>query len=368
MVQSHSYVVLESMKMSTTTVSNEIKAAEPTAHKRGCLFYIKRGLKWLGISLLLLLILGFTYQTIATQVDKSTYPVRGQLYNVNGHQMNIYCTGEGSPTVILEAGGVANSLWWYRVQGELAQHTRVCAYDRAGQGWSEPVDGPRDAITLVGELHTLLQEAGIPAPYVIAGHSFGAILARIYAHQYPEQVSGIVLVESGLLIPKQFASQSEFQDWKSSNDILQAALWGMTRFGVLRLMMPGQFQEWGYPADIAGELAALRSSNQVFDSDYAERLPARWALNEASAAAEHLGNLPMMVLWGTEGLNFSPADLAHLHDLQQEVATYSSNSLTLNVEGADHGTILGKAQYAAQVSAAVLAVIESAQTGEPLKP
>ncbi|MEO8611557.1 MAG: alpha/beta hydrolase [Chloroflexota bacterium] len=334
--------------------------------KRGYLFYIKRGLKLLAIGLAMLLVLGFAYQIIGTETDKAAYPVRGQLYSVDGHQMNIYCTGEGNSTVVLEAGGLANSLWWVRVQAQLEKHTRVCAYDRAGQGWSEPAAGSRDALTLVSELHTLLAQAGIQPPYILAGHSFGAILMRIYAHQYPEQVSGLVQVDSGLLIPQQFASQDEFQQWKSSNDILQALLWGMTRFGIVRLMMPNQFATWGYPPEIAGELAALRSSNSVFDSDYAERLPARWALNEASANAEHLGNLPMVVLWGTEGLNFSPADLEKLHDFQREIATYSSNSLSRNVEGADHGTILGKEQYAGQVSAAILDMIQAAQTGKPL--
>ncbi|MBZ0290704.1 MAG: alpha/beta hydrolase [Anaerolineae bacterium] len=337
--------------------------------RRGCRFYVRRVLKWLGISLLALLVLGFAYQTFATESDKGAYPVRGQLYSVNGHRMNLYCSGErgaGNPTVILEAGGVANSLWWYRVQGGLEPHTRVCSYDRAGQGWSEPAAGSRDALTLVNELHTLLEQAGEQSPYIMVGHSFGAILVRIYAQQYPDQVSGIVQVDSGLLIPKQFASQSEFQEWKSSNDILQALLWGMTRVGIIRLMMPAQFEAWGYPPEIVKELAALRSSNQVFDSDYAERLPARWALNEASASAENLGDLPMVVLWGTEGLNFAPADLERLHEFQREIAAYSSNSVSRNVEGADHGTILGKEQYAAQVRDAVLEVITAAQSGQPL--
>ncbi len=349
-------------------INTSIISTQPRKHRwlHGVWFWLKRGLKWLGISLLVLLVIGFAYQTIATEKAKGQYPVRGQLYNVNGHRMNIYCTGEGSPTVILEAGGVANSLWWYRVQAQLAQHNRVCAYDRAGQGWSEPASGSRDALTLVRELHSLLGQAGISTPFIMAGHSFGAILTRIYAHQYPEQVSGIVLVDSGLLIPKQFGSQSDFEGWKSSNDILQAVLWGMTRFGLMRLIMPGEFQQWGFPEDIIRELAALRSTNQVFDSDYAERLPARWALNEASAAAEHLGNLPMVVLWATEGLNFSAADLEHLHKLQQEIATYSTNSITRLIEGADHGTILGKEQYAQRVTDAIHDVIEAGRTGKPL--
>src|ERR1044071_6363816 len=102
--------------MNAITVPTENTLPETTTRKRGCLFYIRRGLKWLGIAILLLLILGFTFQTVGVELDKRAYPVRGQLYSVNGHQMNLYCTGEGSPTVILEAGGFANSLWWYRVQ------------------------------------------------------------------------------------------------------------------------------------------------------------------------------------------------------------------------------------------------------------
>jgi len=120
--------------MSTITASSEITLPQTTAHKRGCLFYVKRGLKGLGIAILLLLVLGFAYQTVATEMDKRSYSPRGQLYTVNGHQMHLYCIGQGSPTVILEAGGYAESLWWYRIQAQLATHTRVCTYDRPGIG------------------------------------------------------------------------------------------------------------------------------------------------------------------------------------------------------------------------------------------
>src|SRR5262245_52682076 len=130
--------------------------------KRGCLLRFKPVLKWLSICMVGLLIVGITYQTLATEMDKSNYPPRGQLISVNGRQMHIYCIGTGSPTVVLEAGGYANSLWWYRIQKQLAAHTQVCAYDRAGQGWSESTNGSRDAITITSELHSLLKEAGIP--------------------------------------------------------------------------------------------------------------------------------------------------------------------------------------------------------------
>jgi hypothetical protein len=91
-----------------------------TPHKRGCLFYIVRGLLGFAVLLIALLVLGFIYQTVAAENNKRQYPPRGQFYTVNGHQMHLYCAGKGSPTVVLEAGCYGNSLWWYRIQGELA--------------------------------------------------------------------------------------------------------------------------------------------------------------------------------------------------------------------------------------------------------
>ncbi|HLU09490.1 MAG TPA: hypothetical protein VK003_07465 [Oceanobacillus sp.] len=109
-----------------------------TVTSQGCWWLLRRGLKWLGILLVVVVAAGVVFQTAATEMDGRNYAPRGQQYNVNGHQMHLYCTGEGSPTVVLEAGGYAESLWWYQVQNQLAEHTQVCSYDRAGLGWSEP--------------------------------------------------------------------------------------------------------------------------------------------------------------------------------------------------------------------------------------
>jgi pimeloyl-ACP methyl ester carboxylesterase len=354
--------------MNAATQSSETKLPETSVHKRGCLFMIGRVLKWLGIGLVTLLILGFAFQTVASAADKRNYAPRGQLYNVDGHQMHLYCVGEGSPAVILEAGGYAESLWWVRVQAQLAEHTKVCAYDRAGMGWSEPASSPRDPVTIVGELHTLLNEAGIQPPYVLAGHSYGAILVRVFAHHYPADVSGLVLVDSGLVRPAHFSSDAEFRDWKSGNDVLQALLWGMTRFGVMRLIGSGDFSSWGYPADVVPELVALHSSNQAFDTYYAEGFPARPALQDASAAALNFGALPLAVLWAGKQPPLSSADTQLFEQAKTEIAAYSSNSTSRDVAGADHGSILGTEVYAQQVSDAVLQVIDAAQTGKPLAP
>jgi pimeloyl-ACP methyl ester carboxylesterase len=241
-------------------VTSSIEAVEaPRRSKRGCLFLIRRGLMWFGIILVALVILGVVYQAVATELDKRNYAPRGQLYTINGHQMHLVCKGEGSPAVILQAGASAESLWWYRVQNQLAEHTKVCAFDRPGMGWSEPVDGPRDPLTINAELHALLEQAGVPAPYVVVGHSFGSIMTRIFAEQYPEEVAGIVLVDSQLVTPKHFASQSEVDQNQSYWNGVRVLFSALTRLGLIRLSGNGEFQNYGYPPDISLEIAGLHA-------------------------------------------------------------------------------------------------------------
>jgi pimeloyl-ACP methyl ester carboxylesterase len=342
--------------MSTTATATQVQP-QSTPHRRGCLFHIKHTLKWFGITLVVLILLGVAYQTVATEMNKGKYTPRGQLYTVNGHPMHMVCMGQGSPAVILEGGATAESLWWYWVQQQLADHTRVCAYDRAGLGWSEVANGSRDPLTIADDLHGLLQEAGVAGPYLVAGHSFGAVWARIYAAQYPQEVPGIVLVDS-TVIP----GESDYPSWKTFNEVVQVGLWAMTRTGVLRLTVSGQFQASGYPADIAQELSAQQARNQTFDTTYAETIAAMPAFIEAAAPAENLGSLPMAVLWAGAG----PMGGEHLAEIRTAMAGYSSNSTTLIIEDADHGSILGNEGYAQQVTDAILDVIEAAETGEPL--
>jgi pimeloyl-ACP methyl ester carboxylesterase len=105
--------------------------------------------------------------------------------------------GSGSPTVILEAAADMMSADWGWVQPDIATRTRVCAYDRAGMGWSEAGPLPRDARHVAHELHTLLTKANIPRPYVLVGHSAGGLYVRLYAALYPTDVAGLVLVDPG---------------------------------------------------------------------------------------------------------------------------------------------------------------------------
>jgi pimeloyl-ACP methyl ester carboxylesterase len=135
---------------------------------------------------------GANEQALAAQ-----YPPPGELVDVGEGRLHIRCEGTGSPTVILEAGSTDCSLSWALVQPDVSTFTRVCAYDRQGYGLSDPAPGPVTAHNVTGKLHTLLSRANISPPYVLVGHSLGGEYVREYAHEYPAEVFGIVLLDPG---------------------------------------------------------------------------------------------------------------------------------------------------------------------------
>jgi pimeloyl-ACP methyl ester carboxylesterase len=159
-----------------------------------------RCLRTVGIATLLLiavfLLIGYLYHLISTKIDDYNYPPPGKMVDVGGFQLHINCTGKGKPTVVLEAGIASSSLDWALVQPEIAKFTSVCSYDRAGMGWSQESPNPRTSMYMIEELHTLLKNANIPGPYIFVGHSFGGINVRLYASRYPDEVFGLVLVDS----------------------------------------------------------------------------------------------------------------------------------------------------------------------------
>jgi pimeloyl-ACP methyl ester carboxylesterase len=141
-------------------------------------------------------LVGAVYESAAEAADVRAYLPPGQLVDVGGYRLHINCTGTGSPTVVIDAGWGDWSGGWSRVQPEAAKTTRVCTYDRAGMGDSEAGPLPRTAEQFAKELHTLLQHAAIPSPYVLVGHSMGGAPVRVFAHTYAAEVAGVVLIES----------------------------------------------------------------------------------------------------------------------------------------------------------------------------
>ena len=139
------------------------------------------------------------------------YATEGQRVALaDGRALNLRCSGEGEPVILLEAGGNADSSTWYRVQPGLAELTRVCSYDRAGYGFSDEGPLPRDLDALVADLQALIEAAKLPVPVVLMGHSLGSNIVRHHAQRHPQQVAGLVLVDP----PEQGADARMPEDWQ----------------------------------------------------------------------------------------------------------------------------------------------------------
>lgn len=160
-------------------------------------------LRWLGrvalggVMLLLgLAVIGAVYQGIASARDAKQYKPVDQMVDVNGLQMRLDCRGSGSPTVVLEAGAQSSGMYWVRIQDQVAEFTRVCSYDRAGYGWSDTVHEAMLPQQVAEMLHALLEKGGEGPPYLMVGHSFGGVYVRTFTAEYPDEVVGMVLVDS----------------------------------------------------------------------------------------------------------------------------------------------------------------------------
>lgn len=146
--------------------------------------------------ILALLLLSFLAIPRVAWSDRVSFKPPGKLIDVNGRKMHIYCIGNKSPTIILDSGTGGFSLEWKDIQHSLSQYVRVCAYDRAGYGWSDMGPLPRTTKKITHELHTLLQNAGIHGPYIMVGHSFGGFTAQYFARYFNHEIAGIVLIDS----------------------------------------------------------------------------------------------------------------------------------------------------------------------------
>ena len=299
---------------------------------------------WLGRVVVLIIglaLIGAIYERMAEAVDAKAYPPPGELVDVGGYRLHINCTGTGSPTVIIVSGlGDWLTSWGGVVQPEVAKTTRVCTYDRAGLGWSEAAPLPSDAAQFAKELYTLLQNANIPGPYVMVGHSLGGFIVRVFAHDYASEVAGVVLIDS--MNPKQ-VNQS------LSNSLARMFSFQtvLARFGVARLLVKlpaiapsvGPNQEAYYPLYIRPQ------SLQTTANEY-KALPASGA---EAAAVKSFGDLPLIVL--TAKLNDNPG----WPEWQAELLQLSSNSQHLFADNSGHTIQLDEPE------AAVAAIIQMVQ-------
>jgi len=209
---------------------------------------VRRVLLMAAAILVFLVLAGATYQGAATALERRQFRHPGRLVATGTHQLHIDCVGEGLPTVVLEAPATGMSAAWGWVQPEVARTTRVCSYDRTGLGWSDAGDRPYQPSAVAGELHTLLQSAGEPGPYVVVGQGLGAAFAVLFAAQFGSDVAGLVLVDPPA--PDPAAERNPMVR------LVNASPW-LARTGVLRATRMMSSSAAGLPDLSAGALGAF---------------------------------------------------------------------------------------------------------------
>ena len=328
-------------------------------------------MRWLRIAALsligliaVLLLTGFIYERIERTRDAHRVsPQIGRSYTVNGHSMNLYCSGSGSPTVVFEAGGNAPGYAWTSVQPQISQFTRACWYDRAGVGWSGPPAVVRTSSNMADDLHELLRAAGEHPPYVFVGASVGGEYSRIYAARYPEDVAGMVFVDSSH--PDQHEPPFMLGPMNRMSVRQRRFMCGvfpwMVNLGIMRLLArrPRAAHRPGFTDEQAMRLAILQSQPTAFRAQSDQTCAATKGgsvvedggtgnpeVDDAARRAGSLGDRPLVVL--TAGKYDTPDDPAEarqaaqfqdvwIHQLQASLARLSTRGKQIVVDKADHG-------------------------------
>jgi pimeloyl-ACP methyl ester carboxylesterase len=264
-------------------------------------------------------------------------PPRGVLIDVDGRKQRLVCEGEaraGEPIIVFEAGAYSGSADWGYLQPEVAKTARTCSYDRAGMGWSEPSKAPRDPATLARELKALLDAAGEKGPYVLVGHSMAGLLTRAFISQYPDHVVGLVLIDaadpSAIAIP-------EAQVWIRRYQRLARMGAGLSQFGIVKPLAPFYANRIGLSGVPLKEKRKMFGAPSHMRASAAEIAATVAGAEAAMAADPFLKRIPVATITAGPA---SPGRSAW-KEAQARPARLSSAGTSVNVDGANHTTILG---------------------------
>jgi pimeloyl-ACP methyl ester carboxylesterase len=300
--------------------------------------------------IILLVVAGIVYQAIGNARDRDKYPPPGKLVDVGGYRLHINCLGEGEPTVVMDAMGGGWSTHWGLVTPEIAKFARVCVFDRAGLGWSDSGPTPRTARQVAVELNTLLHKTGITGPYVLVGHSFGGFTVRLYHHQYPSEVAGMVLVDAGHEGELDSPEYRVHSDWVLPQLPLRRifVILGISRLMVALDAIPESENE------ILEKLSRLSPDDQTIVLALGNRSDFWKTMIDVNAALEEtctqvratgsLGDLPLVVLtatgpkwWPGWPPDFPVEPLREKWmEMQKELLKLSSNSTHMLAEKSSH--------------------------------
>lgn len=290
-------------------------------------------------AVVLLMISGFCYQKLARARDRKRFPPPGKMIDVGGHRLHLISKGAGSPTVVVEQGAGAPSIFWWKIQDEIATFSRVCVYDRAGLGWSDPAPGARAVEDQAEELHTLLIAAGVPGPYLLVGHSYGGFIVRSFALSHREQVAGLVLVDVG---EEGVYSQPDVVATYSKFKFMARMLGWAAELGIFRIFHPTFLK-----ASVSGLSEATRQAaasvslnpHSFFaaSDDLASALECAASWSKLPPSAKALGGLPITVI--THGQPFPPPfNVAEKYwdEGQRRLAKIFTNSTFIVAERSSH--------------------------------
>jgi pimeloyl-ACP methyl ester carboxylesterase len=285
-----------------------------------------------GAALVLLLaVAGAVYEAVASTQDAARYQAPGRLVDVGGYHVHVLCMGEGSPTVLLDAWAGGWSTEWTPVQPVLARTTRVCAWDRAGSGWSDPGLHDHTPLAYAAEMDAVLRSAEIQGPYVLVAASYGGRVARLYANQHPDQVAGLVLVDA---VHEDAFSPEDIADSEQQRSVLAVGNWILSRLGVARLLGPRLVPLIDGPAgyklpEATRELIAIMSTRPKNQEGNA-RLGANHQVDDVQLrAAGSLGDRPLVVLSSIQQLS----QMARWNAGQTKLASLSSRTTRVIADG-----------------------------------
>jgi pimeloyl-ACP methyl ester carboxylesterase len=306
------------------------------------------------VGVLILVLIGLTYESLAAAAAWRNYPPPGERVDVGGYRLHVQVQGEvnGMPTVILDHGGTGLSAQWGWVMPQLAQQVRVVAFDRPGMGWSDAPTEQIDAVQVAHDLRTALNSLGIQGPYLMVGHSMGALTVRVFAQLYPDEMVGLVLVD-----PRDVTWEGVYEMDPQFSPAAAWAAGAAGRVGLGRLI--GRFSSdlAGLPSEQRQQAEAIAYSHHHIGSAGIEAY-----LGDSAAAwlqqNEQLPDIPLMVLSAADaGGGFDQQQRSAFTRLHARLAERAPQGEHHSIPNTDHITIVTHEGPAREVSEAIRSIM-----------
>jgi pimeloyl-ACP methyl ester carboxylesterase len=288
--------------------------------------------------------------------DARRFPAPGDLVELpDGRQLHLDIRGEdhGGPVVVIDAGFTAFSPGYAWLQDQLAESVTTVAYDRPGYGWSDPADRPVDPAATVDDLHAALEERGLPGPYILVGHSLGAHYSRVFAERYPDDVTGLVLLDPSH--EDQFERMPEAAMQLQQASTMFAVAPTLARLGLFRMSNPQAAVLTDLPPDVAAQLDALTVTPRHYRAVAGE---GRALLDIAASVPRDLGDIPVHVVSATQpDTDQTEQQRAIFTELHRELVSRSPLAVHHEVAGAAHVTLITDQDHASTVADIIDSVV-----------